>query len=378
MQDCDQENGLKTRKNTWLVKSGDLEIGAGREIVVQSMCATHTRDVGRTVQQIQLLKNAGAGLIRLAVDNTLDVEALKQIRKKTDASIVVDIQEAFQLVSLVAPYVQKIRYNPGHLHHIRQELSVDEKVKFIVDNAKKYGVALRVGINYGSLDPKQQAQSEKRYDAAMDSIREHIRLMEKLKFENYCVSLKSSDPNEVIDLNHRFAEEFPYIPVHLGVTEAGMLPIAEQKTRAAFETLLLDGIGDTLRVSLTVPFAEKYLEVELGKKIINDVKNGLAKRHRYNQAGLNIVSCPSCSRVENGNFVQFAQKVRASLQFAKDKCITIAVMGCRVNGPGESDNADIGVWCAADHVNIKLKSNLIGAFSFEEALSFLKNEVEKW
>ena len=377
MQEKSSDNKAKPRKNTWLVKAGEVEIGAGKEVVVQSMCATHTRDVVATLEQIKVLQDHGAGLIRVAVDSKVDVEALAEIRKKTTAALVVDIQESFHLVPLVAPYVQKIRYNPGHLHHMQQGTSVEEKVKFIVDEAKKHNLALRIGINFGSLDPNQKELTKKSYDTALESVREHVHLMEKFSFENYVVSLKSSDPNEVIELNRCFAEEFPYIPLHLGVTEAGMLPIAEAKTRAAFETLLLDGIGDTLRVSLTLPYAEKYKEVEVGKQILADVYSGKAHRHFYQQSGLNIVSCPSCSRVENGDFVHFAARVKEALAFAKDKNITVAVMGCRVNGPGEADNADIGLWCAADHVNMKIHSELIGSFSFDEALERVKEEVAK-
>ena len=377
MQDGAANNTLKPRKNTWLVRAGDQEIGARRPVLVQSMCATQTKDVAATVNQINTLKYHGAGLIRVAVDSKADVEALVKIREMTDAALVVDIQEAFRLVPEVAPYVQKIRYNPGHLYHTYNDLTEAEKVEWIVKAAKKYGLALRIGVNFGSLDPHQKERGGDSYEVALNSVRNHIRLMEKFSFENYVVSLKSSDPNEVIKINHCFSEEFPYIPLHLGVTEAGMLPVAEIKTRAAFETLLLDGIGDTLRVSLTLPFSEKYKEVQIGKKIIEDVLAGRASRHTYNQQGLNIVSCPSCSRVENENFVEFAARVRAALEFAKDTPITVAVMGCRVNGPGEADDADIGAWCAADHVNIKLKSDLIGTFSFDEALNKIIEEVKK-
>lgn len=368
---------VSPRKETRLVKAGSVEIGAGRPIVVQSMCATKTANIEATLKQIKMLQEHGAGLIRIAIDSPKDVEALKEIRPKTDANLVVDIQEAFSLVPEVAPYVQKIRYNPGHLHHIQNDKSVFEKTEFIVNTAKKYNLALRIGVNFGSLDPEKKTSSHDSYKAAMDSVKEHIEFMDKLKFENFVVSLKSSDPNEVVELNRTFSNEFPYIPLHLGVTEAGMLPIGEEKTRAAFETLLLEGIGDTLRVSLTLPFSEKYKEVDVGKKIIEDVYAGRATKHSYHKSGLNIVSCPSCSRVENEKFIELAAAVRETLTFAKDKNITVAVMGCRVNGPGEADDADIGLWCAADHVNMKLKSEYVGSFTFDEVLDRVKSEVEK-
>jgi (E)-4-hydroxy-3-methylbut-2-enyl-diphosphate synthase len=191
------------------------------------------------------------------------------------------------------------------------------------------------------------------------------------------VSLKSSDPNEVIDINKKFAAEFPHIPLHLGVTEAGMLPMGEIKARVAFENLLSQGIGDTIRASLTLPFAEKHQEITIGKKIVSDVEAGRFRSvPRFIHEGLNIISCPSCSRVENEKFVELAQKVREMSQFAAKENLTIAVMGCRVNGPGETDDADLGLWCAPNHVNLKKHGELIGAFSYEEILPKVKAELE--
>ena len=364
------------RRKTRLVRAGTLEIGAGRPIVVQSMCATHTRDVPATLAQIAMLQEHGAGLIRVAVDGPPDVEALREIRKRTDAALVVDIQESFRLVPLVAPLVQKIRYNPGHLHHHQKNVPVKEKVRTIVDAAKQHGLALRIGINFGSIDPARVDDAASSYEAALQSAREHIAIMEQLEFENFVVSLKSSDPNEVVAINRAFAEEHPEVPIHLGVTEAGMLPMGEVKSRAAFESLLQAGIGDTLRVSLTLPFSEKYKEVEIGKRIIEDVYAGRAGAGgRFEQRGLNIISCPSCSRVENEAFIELAAKVKELTRFAAEEQLTIAVMGCRVNGPGETDDADLGLWCAPKHVNLKRKSEVIGAFSYEEVLPRLEQEL---
>jgi len=202
--------------------------------------------------------------------------------------------------------------------------------------------------------------------------------MEDLGFANYVVSLKSSDPNEVIEINKRFAAEFPFVPLHLGVTEAGLLPMGEIKAREAFENLLSQGIGDTIRASLTLPFAEKYQEILIGKKIIADVEAGRFRSvPKFIHEGLNIITCPSCSRVENEKFVDLAQKVRDMAQFASKENITIAVMGCRVNGPGETDDADLGLWCAPNHVNFKKRGELIGAFSYEEILPRVKSELEE-
>ena len=366
------------RRSTRSVRVGDLIIGSAGPISVQSMCATKTQDLEATVKQIKLLQEYGADIIRIAIDSKRDVEALAQIRNQTGARLVVDLQESYKLAKSVAPYVQKIRYNPGHLYHHEKDTPVYEKVRYIAGVAREYGLALRIGVNFGSLDPLQAIDQEDPIEAALSSAREHIGYLEDLGFQNYVVSLKSSDPNDVLDINQRFVEEFPDIPLHLGVTEAGMLPMGEIKTRVAFENLLARGIGDTLRVSLTLPHAEKYSEILVAKQIISDVYAGRFRSvPRFDHAGLNIISCPSWSRVENEAFVDLAQKVRVMTAEFAEKKLTIAVMGCRVNGPGETDDADLGLWCAPSHVNLKKGTDLLGQFSYDEIVSVLRAEMSK-
>jgi len=363
-------------RKTRVVTAGTVKIGGSNPIAVQSMCATKTQNIEATVGQISLLEANGADLIRIAIDSKRDVEALKEIRKQTKANLVIDLQENYRLIELVAPFVQKVRYNPGHLHHHEKETPVEEKVNFIVETAKKHNLALRIGVNFGSLDPNASEHAESDIEAALSSARMHVGFLEKLEFNNFVVSLKSSDPNEVMEINRRFSEEFPHIPLHLGVTEAGMLPMGEIKTRVAFENLLSQGIGDTVRVSLTLPFAEKFQEILVAKKIIADIEAGRFRSvPKFIQEGLNIISCPSCSRVENEAFVELAQEVKKMSEFAAKENITIAVMGCRVNGPGETDDADIGLWCAPKHVNLKRKGELVGAFSYDEILGRVKSEL---
>ena len=370
-------NSKIKRRKTHQVHAGDLLIGSDAPISVQSMCATKTQDISSTVALINLLQDKGADLIRIAIDSKKDVEALIEIRKQTDARLVVDLQESYRLAEKVAPYVQKIRYNPGHLHHHQKDVPVFEKVKFIVNCAKENDCAIRIGINFGSLDPEHKG-AKTPIDTALDSAAEHIQYMSDLVFTNFLVSLKSSDPNNVIEINKSFAERFDDVPLHLGVTEAGMLPMGEIKTRVAFENLLALGIGDTLRVSLTLPNERKYEEVEIGRKIIENVYAGRFRSvPKFEYSGLNIISCPSCSRVENAAFVELAEKVREMSQFAAKENITIAVMGCRVNGPGETDEADLGLWCAPSHVNLKKKEKLIGKFSYDEILPKVKLELEE-
>lgn len=364
------------RRRTRSVRVGDLIIGSDGPISVQSMCATKTQDIEATSGQIKLLQEHGADVIRIAIDSKRDIEALAEIRKRTTARLVVDLQESYKLAKAVAPYVQKIRYNPGHLYHHEKETPVRDKVKYIVGVAREHDLALRIGVNFGSLDPAQAEQQQDPLEVALTSAREHIGYMEDLGFHNYVVSLKSSDPNDVMEINRRFAKEFTEIPLHLGVTEAGMLPMGEVKTRVAFENLLAQGIGDTVRVSLTLPYSEKFQEVTLAKKIIEDVYAGRFRSvPRFEQQGLNIISCPSCSRVENETFVELAQSVRELTKRYAQENLTIAVMGCRVNGPGETDDADLGLWCAPNHVNLKRRGTLVGQFSYDEILGRVEAEI---
>jgi (E)-4-hydroxy-3-methylbut-2-enyl-diphosphate synthase len=213
--------------------------------------------------------------------------------------------------------------------------------------------------------------------AMVESALQHCALLDDLGFTRYVVSLKDSDPRKVIAGNRRFAAVRPDVPVHLGVTEAGMLPDGAIKTRIAFEQLLTEGIGDTLRVSLTLPFAEKWREVEVGRQILADIEAGRFRSVPKNFGeGLNIISCPSCSRVENEAFVDLAFKVREMAAYAKDYSVTIAVMGCRVNGPGETDDADLGLWCAPNFVNLKRGEEELGAFPYDTVLERLKLELD--
>src|SRR6185295_2654286 len=202
-------------------------------------------------------------------------------------------------------------------------------------------------------------------EALIQSTLYHCQLMEELGFERFVVSMKDSDPAKVIEANARFAQSRPDVPIHLGVTEAGLPPDGIIKSRLAFEKLLAKGIGDTIRVSLTLPNDKKHEEVTAGFQIIEDVKAGRFLSVPDFGKGMNIISCPSCSRVENEKFVELAQQVKEMTTYAKEHKITIAVMGCRVNGPGETDDADLGLWCGPNYVNFKRGPEDIGAFSYE-------------
>ena len=361
------------------VKIGSVTIGGGNPIVVQSMCATKTTDVDATVAQAEALHAAGAGIVRIAVDSNKDAEALSAIRRATAANLSVDLQENYRVAAVVAPWVDKIRYNPGHLYHHERNRPWQDKVRFLVDVAAEHDCAVRVGVNCGSVDPVKR----RKYDdhdsigPMLESALEHAELLDELGFTRFCVSLKDSDPRLVIKVNRRFAKQRPDVPLHLGVTEAGMPPEGILKTQVALGQLLSHGIGDTIRVSLTVPNARKHEEIEAGKKILADVSAGkILDVDDISTTGLNIVSCPSCARVQNEAFVELAAKVKDMTQYAAEYPITIAVMGCRVNGPGETDDADLGLWCGPTHVNLKRSGEKLGAFSYEEILTRLKLELD--
>ncbi len=370
---------LLSSNSTRPVKIGSLTIGAGNPIAVQSMCATKTTDVEATVDQAETLRRAGAGIVRIAVDSKKDADALPAIRHKTEANLSIDLQENYRVAVDVAPWVDKIRYNPGHLYHHERDLPWQDKVRFLIDTAGEHDCALRIGVNCGSVDPakREKYADDDSIGPMLESALEHAELLDRLGFTRFCVSLKDSDPRLVIEVNRRFAKERPDVPLHLGVTEAGMPPDGIFKTQVALGQLLSQGIGDTLRVSLTVPNARKQEEIEAGQKILADTEAGkILDLSDLVTSGLNIISCPSCARVQNEAFVELALQVKEITRYAAEHPITIAVMGCRVNGPGETDDADLGLWCGPNYVNLKRAGEKVGAFTYDEILSRLKVELD--
>lgn len=367
------------RNPTRAVRIGSITIGQNHPIAVQSMTATHTTNIDATVQQIQEIAAAGADVIRIAVDSKKDADALAEIRKQTTANLSVDLQENYRLAELVAPHVDKIRYNPGHLYHHEREKPWQDKVRYLAQVATDNDCAIRVGVNCGSVDPdkKEKFDPTDSITPMLESAWEHCDFLDSLGFIRYAVSLKDSDPKKVIEVNRRFAERRPDVPLHLGVTEAGMPPDGIIKTRVAFEQLISKGIGDTIRVSLTVPNSRKGEEITVGRQILADIAAGRVRSFvDFGTNQLNIISCPSCSRVENEAFVELAQQVKEMTTYAKEYAITIAVMGCRVNGPGETDDADLGLWCGPTHVNLKRGPESLGAYPYDEILTHLKGELD--
>jgi (E)-4-hydroxy-3-methylbut-2-enyl-diphosphate synthase len=244
--------------------------------------------------------------------------------------------------------------------------------------ARDTDCAIRIGVNCGSVAPEfLERYPGDQLEALVQSTLYHCGLMEEMGFERFVVSLKDSDPDKVIEANRHFSQARPDVPLHLGVTEAGMPPEGIIKTRLAFEKLLAEGIGDTIRVSLTLPNDRKHEEVEVGHRILDDVAHGRFISVPDFGQGLNIISCPSCSRVENESFVELAAQVRELTRYAQQHRVTIAVMGCRVNGPGETDDADLGLWCGPSTVNLKRKGVKIGAFNYQAVLPRLREELDR-
>jgi (E)-4-hydroxy-3-methylbut-2-enyl-diphosphate synthase len=291
--------------------------------------------------------------------------------------VVVDLQENYRLAASVAPYVDKIRYN----RDICTTSSATNRLPTrspgwwrsrAIRHRDPHRRQLRLG---GTGVPR--ALPDDQLEAIVQSALYHCQLMEDLGFDRFVVSLKDSDPDKVIAANRRFAAARPDVPLHLGVTEAGLPPQGIIKTRVAFEKLLAAGIGDTLRVSLTLPNERKHEEVEVGFAIVDDVRQGRFISVPDFGSGLNIISCPSCSRVENDSFVQLAEQVRDLTAYASTHRVTIAVMGCRVNGPGETDDADLGLWCGPSTVTLKRKDVKVGSYSYSEVLVRLKAELDR-
>jgi (E)-4-hydroxy-3-methylbut-2-enyl-diphosphate synthase len=213
------------RNPTRTVKVGATTLGAGHPVAVQSMCATRTQDVDATVEQAEAIRVAGGTLVRVAVDNPKDVEALGEIRRQTPANLVVDLQENYRLAEKVAPHVDKVRYNPGHLWHHEKTRPVRDKAAWLAAVARDHDLAIRIGVNCGSVDPEMKARfPEDDVQAMVASALEHCGFMDELGFDRYVVSLKDSHPRKVIEANRRFAEARPDVPLHLGVTEAGIPP----------------------------------------------------------------------------------------------------------------------------------------------------------
>ena len=310
------------RKITKTVHVRGVPIGGGNPIPVQSMTNTHTDDVAATLAQLRRLQSAGCEIVRLAVPNRLAARALPEIRRGTDLPLVADIHFDYRLaLAAVEAGFDKIRINPGNI-------GAPERVRMVADACRERGVPIRVGVNSGSVDKGLLEKYGLCAKSLCESALGHVKLLEDCGFEDICISVKASDVAMTVEANRLLSTLCDY-PLHIGVTEAGTKERGILKSAAGIGSLLLDGIGDTIRISLTDAPEE---EARAGGELLRAL--GLRQ-------GVQFVSCPSCGRTEY-DLIGTAKEVEARLR-DKPWNITVAVMGCVVNGPGEASHADYGI-----------------------------------
>ncbi|MBI3271743.1 MAG: flavodoxin-dependent (E)-4-hydroxy-3-methylbut-2-enyl-diphosphate synthase [Planctomycetes bacterium] len=351
------------RTKTRGVMIGKVKVGDYAPIVVQSMCDTHTADVDATVKQIHDLTRSGCDVIRVAVDNKKEVEALKEIRRQISIPLIADIQFNYKMAIESAPFVDKFRVNPGHLNHMEKSKPLSSKVDEIVAAAKANGNSIRIGINTGSLDEEIKFKYGNTPRGMVESALQYIDMFEKRGFQDLIISLKDSHLEAAVEAYKLFGRRSQY-PLHLGITEAGPTAEGVVKSTLGMSELIRAGIGDTLRISLTT--YDKTEEVRAGHALLQGM--GVSRQARY------FVSCPSCSRVESRRFQDMAKLVDAITRSVEEP-ITIAVMGCSVNGPGESEDADVGVWCGSQSVRLLRQGAEVGVYPYEKVIPLMLEAV---
>jgi len=339
------------------INVGGVLIGGNAPISVQSMCNTDTRDISATVNQINELKEAGCDIVRLAV---LDMEAAKavaEIKKQVEIPLVADIHFDYRLALECAKGgVDKIRINPGNI-------GSPDRVKAVADECGNRNIPIRIGVNGGSLEKEiLEKHGAPTPDALCESALGHIKLLEDCKFYDIALSIKSSNVYSTVEAYRKIAKMIDY-PLHIGVTEAGTEYGGVIKNSIGIGSLLLDGIGDTLRVSLTAPPVK---EVTAGIEILKSL--GL-------RDGARLVSCPTCGRCRV-NMIPIADEVNKRLATV-NKNITVAVMGCAVNGPGEAREADIGIACGKGEALMFKYGEILRKVPIENAADELMKEIEE-
>ena len=345
------------RYPTKQIKVGNVLIGGDAPISVQSMTFTKTSDVEATVEQIKKLHFAGADIVRVAVPHLEDAQALKEIKKQVDLPIVADIHFHYKLALIAAEVVDCIRINPGNIGD-------EGKVKLVVDEAKRRGIPIRIGVNAGSIEKHLiMKYGHPTPEAMVESAMFHIKLLEKLDYHDILVSLKSSNVKTMYDAYVLMAEKIDY-PLHLGVTEAGTKERGSIKSAMGIGGLLLRGIGDTIRVSLTENPVE---EIAVAKQILKTA--GLIDE------GIDFVSCPTCGRTEI-DLIGLAKKVEKEFK-DKNYNISIAIMGCVVNGPGEARESDYGIAGGKGVTVLFKKGEIVKKTTEDKALEELIAMIEE-
>lgn len=345
------------RKKTKKIRVGNVEVGGDSLVSVQSMCNTDTRDVVSTVNQINELAESGCEIIRVAVLNKEAAQAISEIKKKINIPLIADIHFDWRLaVKAINSGVDGLRLNPGNI-------GKREYIEKVVKLAKEREIPIRIGVNSGSLE-KEIAESDiDKADKLVQSALKHVKILEDLDFDMIKISLKSSSVPVMIDAYRKISDIVDY-PLHLGVTEAGTLKSGLIKSSIGIGSLLSQGIGDTIRVSLTENPVE---EIFAGYEIL--------KALNLRQKGLNFISCPTCGRCQI-DLIKLAKQVEERYKNI-DKPLTIAVMGCAVNGPGEAKSADIGIAGGIKEAYIFKKGEIIRKVAEEEVFTVFEEEFIK-
>ena len=347
---------MEKRKQTREISVRGLKIGGLAPVTVQSMCNTKTWDVEATLKQIRAFQAAGCDIVRLAIPDVRSAEALSAIRDRTDMPLVADIHFDYKLALMAAERgIDKIRINPGNI-------GGEEHVKAVAEACRTRNIPIRIGVNAGSLEKKLlEKYGHPCPEAMVESARRHAQMLEKYGFEDICLSLKTSSVPLTVASYRLAAETFDY-PLHLGVTETGTEYNGTIQSAVGIGTLLCEGIGNTIRVSLT---ADPVKEVTAGIAILKAA--GLRK------GGVKFVSCPTCGRTEI-DLISLATEVEKRVA-GVDRDITVAVMGCVVNGPGEAREADYGIAGGVDRGLIFKKGEVIGTYPYDRLLDVLMDMI---
>lgn len=341
------------------VKIGNVAIGAGNPIAIQSMTNTKTEDVAGTVQQIQALEKAGCEIIRCAVPTMEAAKALKEIKEQIQIPLVADIHFDYKLaIASVENGADKIRINPGNIGD-------RGRIQAVVDCCKEKGIPIRIGVNSGSLEK----ELVKKYNGVtaeglVESALDKVAVLENMGYDNLVVSIKSSDVLMCIRAHEKIAEQCPY-PLHVGITESGTVYSGSIKSAIGLGNILYQGIGDTIRVSLT---GDPVKEVYAAKLIL--------KTLGFRTGGISVVSCPTCGRTQI-DLISLAEQVEEMVK-EFDLDIKVAVMGCAVNGPGEAKEADIGIAGGVGEGLLIKKGEIVKKVPEDKLLFTLRQELENW
>ncbi len=345
------------RRNTKKIRVGSVEIGGGSPISVQSMTNTDTRDVKATIQQVLELEKAGCDIVRISVFDKKCADTIKEIKKETGIPLVADIHFDYRLaLASIENGIDKLRINPGNI-------GGPNAVKQVVDAAKEREIPIRIGVNAGSLSSDILERFGNTPSGMVESAMEHVAILEDLGYDRIIISLKASNVIKTIEAYRLISQRVNY-PLHLGITEAGTFLSGTVKSSIGLGLLLAEGIGDTIRVSLTASPVE---EVRVGLEIL--------KALGLKASGVEIISCPTCGRC-NINLFDMADKLQNELKDIKHP-LKVALMGCVVNGPGEAREADIGIAGGKGKVALFKKGKIIGTVPEEKAFEMLLSEIRE-